>query len=43
MYLVTLLLIVTTPGFQCFANEVTFPTPSYGGEDLAKVREWEKT
>ena len=43
MYLVTLLLIVTIPGLPCFANEVTFPTPSYGGEDLAKVREWEKT
>ncbi|MCX5897651.1 MAG: hypothetical protein NTY29_05580, partial [Proteobacteria bacterium] len=26
-----------------FAGEVTFPTRSYEGEDLAKVREWEKT
>lgn len=43
IYLATLLLIVTTPGLQCFANEVMFPTPSYEGEDLAKVREWEKT
>jgi len=41
--LVTLLLIVTTPGLQCFANDVKFPTPSYEGEDLAQVREWEKT
>lgn len=25
------------------AQEVKFPTPSYEGEELAKVREWEKT
>jgi hypothetical protein len=25
------------------AAEVTFPTPSYAGQELAKVREWEKT
>jgi hypothetical protein len=28
---------------QGFSGEVTFPTPSYEGSDLAKVREWEKT
>jgi hypothetical protein len=39
----TLLLLITISGFFCFANEVIFPTPSYEGEDLAKVREWEKT
>ena len=27
----------------CRAAEVTFPTPSYGGAELAKVKEWEKT
>lgn len=27
----------------CVAGEVTFPTPSYDGEELAKVRAWEKT
>ncbi len=25
------------------AKEVKFPTPSYEGEELAKVKEWEKT
>lgn len=28
---------------QAFAAEVTFPTFSYEGQELAKVREWEKT
>ena len=28
---------------QCFASEVQFPVPSYEGEDLQKVRQWEKT
>ena len=26
-----------------WSQEVKFPTPSYEGEELAKVREWEKT
>ncbi len=28
---------------QCFASEGSFPVPSYEGEDLQKVRLWEKT
>ena len=39
MYLVTLLLLFTTPDLQCFANEIVFPTASYEEEELANVRE----
>ncbi len=36
IYMATLLLLITTPGLPCFANEVMFPTPSYEGEELGK-------
>lgn len=28
---------------RCFADEVSFPTPSYEGEALTKIRAWEQT
>ncbi len=34
------LLLLSSP---CLAEELTFPTPSYQGEELTQVREWEKT
>ena len=37
---ILLLVLSASPGF---AQEVKFPTPSYEGEELAQVREWEKT
>ncbi len=37
------LLLLLLGGVPAPAKEVKFPTPSYEGEDLAKVKEWEKT
>lgn len=36
-------LLVLLCSFSAPAREVKFPTPAYEGEELAKVKEWEKT
>jgi len=38
-----LLIIAFCSSLPCRAAEVKFPTPSYEGAELAKVKEWEKT
>ena len=38
-----LMLVLLFCASSVLAQGITFPTPSYEGEELAKIREWEKT
>ncbi len=42
-YAVPALVLILLGGVSSPAKEIKFPIPSYEGEELAKVREWEKT